>query len=80
MQEDNLNYREKLSRHNINGTPKREYSEKDTVLVAYRMNMCNKQKFKIVPYKCPTCGSFHLGKNKTRLATVDRIKIRKKLY
>lgn len=78
MEEYNFGHRGKLSHYNLDGTPKKQYSEKDAVLVAYRMNMCDEQKFKIVPYKCPTCGSFHLGKNKTRLTTVDRIKIRKK--
>lgn len=53
--------------------PKKGYkTDKEAIEVARRMNLRERQIHKMVAYKCPHCGLWHVGKNYTVLTDKDR--------
>lgn len=53
-------------------------TDKEAIEEAIRMNCMDKTIHKNVAYKCPTCGKWHIGRNKTVLTEDEKKKIRKK--
>jgi hypothetical protein len=68
--------RKKFSHFKIEGgkmPPKKGYNtEIEAINIARFLNTKENIIHKMVAYKCPTCGKYHVGKNGTELTDEDR--------
>lgn len=57
---------------------KRSYETNDDAIIAARkMNIREKTIHKLVAYKCPVCGKFHIGRNGKPIRDKDRERYKK---
>lgn len=57
---------------------KRSYETNDDAIIAARkMNISEKIIHKLVAYKCPVCGKFHIGRNGKPIRDKDRERYKK---
>lgn len=57
---------------------KRSYdTDKEAIEIARQMNLNVKQIWKVVAYKCDTCGKWHVGRSNHTLTDKDRERYRK---
>lgn len=71
--------RDSNTHYRLNGKPKIKYNtENEAVLHCYETNMQDKQKYKMVAYKCNKCQAWHIGNSKHMLTSDEKEKIRKK--
>ena len=77
--ENKMYFREKNSHYRLDGKPKVGYMlESDAVIRCYQANMSDSQVRKLNPYKCRTCGMWHIGESGKMLSQSDKDKIRTK--